>query len=751
MNLHSPAAPEFEMEPAPRATASWIPQAAANALDLRRWAFAFMRRWRLLAAVGLVIFAFVLLKTLTTTPLYTATASVALDMRKEQVTSDQQVLSDLPAEGGVVDTEVEVLKSRQLADRVVQALQLDQDPEFNPAVANPSGVGALVSGIEQLIGGSAPRQTQLSPIQVQRRHDAVVTNVMRRVQVKRLGLTYVIEISFTSTEPAKATRIANKYADLYLLEQLQEKFEATQQATNWLNNQLDQLRQQAERDDAAVQQFKIENNLLSSSGSTFTEQEISTYNQTLAQAQAQLAEDQARLSAAQMQLGRASNGADIGAALDSPLIQALRSHRAEVSAQIADLQTKYGERYPDMVKAKRQLADIDAQIQQEIHTIVASLQARVEVSRQRVAAVEGSLGGAKGSLAANNRAMVRLNELQRTADASKAIYESYLNRYKETSSQEGLGTPDARVISRAALPTAPSAPNITRNLMLGLMLALAGGSGAVVLAETLDAGLATAEDVERRLGLSYLGSIPLLSSVAPETQESPFDYIVSKPLSSFSEAFRSVEASILHARLDEPSKVVALTSALPSEGKTITSMALARTAALQGRRVLIMDCDLRRRNVNRLVSEKPRTGLLEVLSGEATLQQALQVDAPSGLHVLPLADATYTPKNVFGSASMDRLLAEVRGRYDLIFLDTAPVLPVADTRVIAPKADLVVMLTRWRKTPEPAVQAALRLINTPDIRLAGIVLTMVDMKQQSRYGYGDPGYYYSEYKKYYTS
>jgi Mrp family chromosome partitioning ATPase len=127
------------------------------------------------------------------------------------------------------------------------------------------------------------------------------------------------------------------------------------------------------------------------------------------------------------------------------------------------------------------------------------------------------------------------------------------------------------------------------------------------------------------------------------------------------------------------------------------------------------------------------------------------VDAPTGLHILPLAAAAYTPKDVFGSAAMDRLLADLRGRYDLIVLDTAPVLPVADTRVLAPKADLLVMLARWRKTPEPAVQAALRLIDTADINLAGVVLTMVDMKQQSKYGYGDPGYYYSEYKKYYAA
>jgi capsular exopolysaccharide synthesis family protein len=206
-----------------------------------------------------------------------------------------------------------------------------------------------------------------------------------------------------------------------------------------------------------------------------------------------------------------------------------------------------------------------------------------------------------------------------------------------------------------------------------------------------------------------------------------------------------------HARLGEPVKIVAITSALPSEGKTTTAVSLARSAALQGRKVLLIDCDLRRRKVNRVMTEEPQVGLLEVLNGEATLQQAISVDAPSGAHLLPLAAATFTPRDVFGSAAMDRLLVELRSRYDLVILDTAPVMPVADTRVLAQKADLVVFLARWRKTPQPAIEAAFRLLATAGAGVGGVVLTQVDMKQQSKYGYGDPGYYYAEYKKYYVT
>jgi capsular exopolysaccharide synthesis family protein len=301
------------------------------------------------------------------------------------------------------------------------------------------------------------------------------------------------------------------------------------------------------------------------------------------------------------------------------------------------------------------------------------------------------------------------------------------------------------------VPGGPSSPDVKRNLMLGLLLAFGAAAASVALAEMLDAGLATAEDVERRLDTAYLGSIPLLSSIAEGPTEAPMDYVVAKPLSAFAEAFRSLQAALVYARLGEPVKMVAITSALPGEGKTTTAVCLARSIALQGRKVLIVDCDLRRRTVNRLLQDEPTVGLLEVLNGEATLQQAISVDTATGAHVLPLAASKFTPKDVFGTVAMDRLLAELRSRYDLVVLDTAPVLPVADTRVLAQKADLLVFLARWRKTPQPAIEAAFRLLNTTGVSVGGVVLTQVDMKQQAKYGYGDPGYYYAEYKKYYAS
>jgi exopolysaccharide transport family protein len=705
-------------------------------LDLGQILSVARRRWRPFLTVAGVVMMVAGLITLDATPKYTATAKVMLDPRKETVTNVQDVLSGLPPQSEVVDTEVEVIKSSQLAGRVVDSLHLEQDPEFNSALRHSPRV-------RDARKRSPP--VKLAPIDAQKQREVIVHRVMTGLTVKRMGLTYVMDVSYRSSSPIKAAEIANKFAELYLLEQLETKFNATRQATFWLNSRLAELRSQVEDADAAVQQYKIRNDLLSAAGTNLTEQEISAYNQSLAQAQTQLAEDTARLNTARGQLAKGSAGDDLGEALDSPVIQRLREQRAELSAKVADLQSRYGDRHPDLLKARRQLEDIDGQIQAEIQRIISNLAAKAEVARQRVVAIHGSIGATRDRLADNNRAMVRLNELQRAADASRALYENYLNRFKETSNQQGVGQPDARILAPADVPLAPSSPMVGLNLGLGLLLALCAGAGAVALAEHLDAGLTTADEAERRLGVSCLGIIPLLASVADDSEINPPAHVVRTPLGAFSEAFRHLRTSIQYCRPGEPVQVVAITSALPGEGKTTTAICLGRAAALQGAKVLVIDCDLRRRKIHELFQVEPGVGLLQVLNGEATLQVAVAVDAASGAHFLPLTKGARTPQDVFGSIAMHSLLVAARKQYDLIILDTPPTVPVADTRVLAPKADAILFVARWRKTAAQTVRLALRQLDGSGAHIGGVVLTQVDMKQQARLGYDGPRSQYYEY------
>jgi succinoglycan biosynthesis transport protein ExoP len=306
------------------------------------------------------------------------------------------------------------------------------------------------------------------------------------------------------------------------------------------------------------------------------------------------------------------------------------------------------------------------------------------------------------------------------------------------------------------VPTAASFPNIPLNALLGLVLGVGIAIAAMMIVEALENGLFTSEDVEKLLGVPHLGSIPTVASTldgqkaGDKAKMSPTRYVVDKPLSSFAESFRNLRTSILFSRIGEPIRTVAITSALPGEGKTTTCICLGRVMAMGGTSTVVVDCDLRRRTVNRLFSEEPSVGLLEVLAGTATLDEALIKDEASGAVFLPLAKSSYTPKDVFASAAMDRLLEELRRRFEVTLLDTAPILPVADTRVLAPKADVTVFLARWRATPRKATENALKQLEGVGAYIAGVSLTQMDMKEQARSGYGDAGYYYRSYHQYYS-
>jgi succinoglycan biosynthesis transport protein ExoP len=719
---------------------------SGETIDVERLIAAFRRRLWLFVAVAGVIAAVLLFVMLRQTPMYTATANVMINTRTEKVVDSQAVLSGLTADTGTVDTEVEVLKSPQLAETVVDALKLDKDPEFNGALKPPGLIGSI-------LGGKKAASERAAPGAAEAERQAVIAAVGKKLTVRRVGLTYSITISFESTSAMKAATIANAFADAYLRSQLTAKFDATRQANTFLNTRLDTLRTQLQEADAAVSNYRVANNLLSSEGTTLTEQEISAYNQQLAQARAQQAEDEARLRTARAQLAAGSNGDDVGEALSSQVVQNLRAQRAVVSGRVAEMSGRYGERHPDMVRAQRELADIDQQIQAEIRRIVSNLEARVRVSQQRTASVQASLGGARGTLAANSAASVHLKELEGNAEAARNVYQSFLDRYKQTGAQEGVEQADARIASRAVPPSRQSSPNVMLALALSLVVGAGAGVAAVVVAEIMDAGLATSDDVERKIGLASVASIPLMSSVAEANERGmqPIDYVLRKPLSGFAEAFRSLRTSILYAVPGQQGKIVVLTSALPGEGKTTTSICLARVAAQAGSKVLLLDCDLRRRAVTRTLGLTPENGLAEVLHGTATLESAVLLDQASGAYVLPLAHTASSTEDIFGLPAMDQLLARARTSFDLVILDTAPVLALADTRILAGKTDIVVLLARWRKTPARAIGASVRLLQQANAQIAGVALTQVDMNAQSKHGYGDAGYYYDEYKKYYAS
>jgi succinoglycan biosynthesis transport protein ExoP len=718
---------------------------SVDRLDLRTIYYALQRQRNIILASTVIFVMLAILFTASQTRMYNASTRVVLNKDTENFAPKKDAQGAAPPPtSDLVDTEVEVIRSRNLATSVAMTLNLDRNPSFNPSIKPHESVVHKVLRTVGFVG-----QPPLPHIQTAEAESAVVNALLASLTVQRVGSTYTFDIGITTPSAEDSQRIADEYATQYTSLYLQHMRASGNSAANFLAKRLEGLRNQAQADTARAQQYRIANNLLSTSGASLTEQEISSYNEQVSNSRAQAEEDIARLKTAQSQLRGGSNGEDVGEALNSPVVGSLRSQRAEVSARLASLQNQFGPLYPSVQKTRMELDDVDGQIAAEIRRVVSNLEAKVKVSSERLGSIEGSLGAARGQLAQNNRAMVGLDDLNRRAEASQQLYDSYLTQYKEVVASQGTERPDSRVLSYADLPTAPVSPRPMLNIILAVVIGASFGIVIGLVREMLYAGLTTSNDIESRLHVRGLGNIPLLHSILPG-HKSPLSAMVEHQGSGFYEAFRALRASIKYA-LDSNHQVLLITSALPREGKTTTSACLAWMAALSGESVVLVDVDVRQRGTSRLIRrDHGRPGLIEVLLGTASLDDALVQDPDSHAWVLPIRRPSGDRSNLLDGEEMDELISALRARFSLVILDASPVLPVADTRILATKVDAIVMVSRWRSTAEHAVRAALRLLPLDTVPIAGIALSQVDIRKQARFGYGDDGLYYKKYKDYYS-
>jgi capsular exopolysaccharide synthesis family protein len=727
-----------------------------SVVNVQRIVRAVRRRLGVMAAVFLLIFSAIAAYTFQLDPMYRATASVIINTRDQKVVDFGAVMSGLPGDTAVVDTEVEILKSGALLGKVARRLDLINDPEFNPE-ANPDQADPVKGLFRNLSSGAAADAATAEPdaetaaASQKALFDGIVDDLGGRYTINRVGMTYIIEISATSGDPKKAALLANTLADTYLDNQLDAKFEATRRAQEWLDARVGQLRQEVSVAESRVEQFRASRVLIATDGSTLNEQAIRETNAQLTVAQAELAEKRARLQNVNNQIAAGGGVDTIAEAQNSPNMIDLRRQQTEIVRRKGEAMSKYGERHPEMLRIVQEEADLNRQIDAELRRIVSSLEQDVLIVRERVASLNSSLGRLKGEVAANNVASVELAQLERERDASKQVYEDILIGFKQTNELEDITEADAMINTEASAPTDPAFPNKRLNLALGFLLGLALAGLVGLLLELLDNYFSSPEDVEIATGVPYIGSIPLLPAVGSfaKAKIRPADYLMEKPHSGFSEAFRHLRASIMFADIDKAAKTVAIVSSLPDEGKTSITFCLGRMSAMSGTKTIVIDGDLRRRQLTEVSGIKADAGLLEYLFGEARLQDAVVTDEPSGLHVLPLSDRKHTPRDVFGSRAFDALLALLQQSYDLIIIDTGPILLMAETRVVTSKVDQVVVAARWRKTSRGVLRETIRILRDFNANLAGVVLTFVDLRKRSQHSYGSGNY--KAYAKYYSA
>lgn len=707
---------------------SLLPDPRSLLIVLRR------RAWIFLAVFALVMGAAVAYAVLTPKS-YMSTAKLLIEPRKaDPVQPRESAPGDQAPSSDFIDTQLLVLDSPQLAQKVVTALNLIEDQQI--------GDGA----------GSAEQFDPEHVAQDRRRLTSAALRLRSLVTIRRAGQTSLIEVAATTRSPTQAARIANEYVNQYLSSIATAKKTGESEMNAQIDSRLGTLSAAAERADRDLQNYKVANGLMSSEGATMAEQEASTLNQQVAQAKALLAERQGRLGAARRQMAKGGGGSDVSSALSSGTIGALRAQEAESSRTLAQLRSRYGERHPSIAQEQQRLADVQRQIQAEIDRILSSLEAEVNVAASGLASLEASQGQSRSRLAGNASAQVGYLDLERKAVAARTIYEAFLNKSRGTAARDGIEQPIASLSSGAVAATAPSAPNVRLAYLVGLLAALIGASLAVALAEFLDSGVRTKVDVERRLGARYLGGVPELGSTLDglRNTEPPQDYIVSHPLSTFAESLRNLRAA-LTLRGNRRPRILAVTSALPREGKTTTAICLARTLAMSGASTVLLDCDLRRHSASDIMLAGRPGGLLDLLAGDRSLDAVLVSDSLTDLKVLGTDRAPSDGRDLLGPAIVKDLLVQLKDRFDFVVIDTAPVLGIADARAVASQADAVVLLARWSRTSFRAADAALDLLLGVQAKVVGVALTLVDIRKFGSTGQEDVYGYHKKFKGYYVN
>ncbi|MEO0881134.1 MAG: polysaccharide biosynthesis tyrosine autokinase [Pseudomonadota bacterium] len=724
-------------------------------IDLQALLQAGRRRFWLMLTAFVITVGLVTIATIQATPIYKTTTKVIVDSRTTGP-NDELFYEGLGTSTAEIDTEVQIIKSRKLLERVVERLDLTTVPEFNPALLDDGSGPGFVGGIFSFFGGflssdDAPEIVLTEEEKAAASFSTAVAILSSKISVARFGATFIIDITISGEDPRLVAQVANTIADEYQVDQLNAKLEATERSLEFLTERLDGLRQQVTEAEAQVADYKRRNDIQTAEGTTLTEQEITRVTGDLIAAEANLAERQARLTNVRNTLASGGNLDGVAEVLNSEVITDLRRQQTAVEGERAELRARYGPRHPEIIRINNEVADVDAKIEAEVNRIVSSLEGEVSVARQRIASLRSNRSQLNSRLNRNNQAQVGLAELERNAESARLIYQESLDLFNEASSTEDYATPDARVLATATVPPFPSLPRTKLNIFIGMVLGGMFAGGLALVAELLDNNFTTPEDIERMFGLPSIGSIPLLTKLKGfgRQEMSPADYLISNPLSAFAESIRNLRASIIFADLDKEAKLVAVTSSLPDEGKTSITHCLGRMSAMAGAKTIVIDGDFRRRQLTEVVGFEPERGFIEHLFGEVTLEDAVIVDEQTGLHVLPLTEARNTPRDVFGSRAFDALMNELKKTYDLIVIDTGPILLMSESRVIASKADQVIVVAKWRSTSRWTVQETLNILKEFNANIAGVAMTFVDLAKRKRLGYNSAAY--NSYNKYYST
>jgi succinoglycan biosynthesis transport protein ExoP len=734
---------------------------AEQRLDLREAVSFFWRQWKFIAAViALTVLAGIALA-LRQTPLYTSTAQVLLERQQQPVPGGDAVDRDSRIDMPMIESQMAIIRSTVFLRRVIEKEDLakPQQAGNQESKSPPSFLDRVMSFILSPFDKDEAASTEDSGATA----GSMPANELGAIESLRTALTvsrptqfsYVLSIAVTSPDPARAARLANAVADGYLVDKLDTRFDAAKRASAWLSDRLVNLRQQVQDSEQAVAQFRADHGLVQSNGgATLNQQQLSDLNGKLIDAKADLAQKKARvdlLNSIQAKGGSVQNMPDIA---NAGALPALRQQAAALSAQEADLSARYGASHPQVVNIRAQLRDVERSIGSETGRLAAGVANEYELAQAKVASLEKSLQAATGQNNVDDATAVRLRELERTAAVNRTLFEDFLKQSKITQEQSTFEPQDVRIITPALAPATPSFPKKGRYVAVALVLGLMLGIGGAVAKERLNAGFTTPKQIEEILGLPLLTSVGRMADrdLAVEKRKVPiYEVPTLKPLSRFSEAIRSLRSGVHMTDVDRPPRVIQVTSTVPGEGKTTIALSLAASAASAKLKVLFIDADLRHPSATHAFGLSHEPGLVDLLVGDITVEQAIRPYEKGGYWALGSGNKTQNPTDLLGSERMRSLIASFKDAYDLVIVDTPPAGPLVDPVVVSHLIDKIILVVRWGATARELVKECVIQLSGHR-KIAGVAFNQVDEREAQKYGKYAYSYYYGRryYKQYYT-
>lgn len=634
---------------------------------------------------------------------------------------------------GAVDTtstrsDAQIIKSRALADKVATQLKLTADPEFNPSLRVPSTYERVTGAVKgQIIAAGraaglippAPAGSTLP--EEDRARDAAVQTLLRNLDIRTDGRSYVIYVEYDSLLPETASNIVNSIMQSFIAWQIESSTKTMVETNSWLNDRMAELRREVQAADQKVQEYRSNFSLVETRAGTVSAQQLNELNTQLSLARAARAEAEARYNRAQEEAKNKGSAASASDVLASSLIARLRERETEAMQRESEIATRLGPTHPQRAAIRKELADLRAQLDREIAKVLSSLGSQADVSRAREAALERQLQQLQGRAGKVAETEVELRQLEKEAEAKRGVYQAFMVGAQQTS-RPPANQASSRIVSSAVPPLYPSSPRVSlyvaASMLAGMLLAGAG----ILFRAQIDRGFSTLNDVESATGLPALGVLPKLKAWRRSERSLP-RFVLRHPDSPVSETIRGIRASLRHVSRGERPQVVLVTSAEAGEGKTSVACAVGCLAALDGLSVLLIDSDLRRPQLHKLFGTKSDSNFKEVLSGSRAWVDAIRVDPRSGVHYLGAIESGPNPIQLLDSDQWSVILDQARKVYDLIVLDSPPLLRVADALTLAERADAVLLVVSQEETKRSMVSESIRRLSKTETPIAGIVLS----------------------------